>query len=524
MFRLGTLHTESLTGCEIDTKTAPSIPRVGGVFLLYNRVVTQIFFISVVGFALGTLLFSLISFSWPYILLLLVIGGAFLTLWFVRKAQIFFLFFVCVAGLVLGGVRVALAPSEIPSSFAHLYDTSISLEGEVVSAPDIRETNQRITVEIKNNEARTRVLVVAPTYPSVRYGERIRVEGVIERPEPFDVSEGRAFAYDKHLQKDGVFAIVPNGNVEVVSKRAGAVSHTLGFFSDIKTTGLSALSQALPEPHASLAGGLILGGKQGLGKELLDDFIVVGLVHIVVLSGYNVMIVAEFVLRLCGIVSRRFATIGATVAIALFVIIAGAGSASIRAGAMAGIALFARATGRTYDAFRALVVAGLLMIAWNPYTLVYDYGFQLSFIATLGLIFGAPIIEKHFSWLGQRFMREILSATISAQIAVLPLLLYQNGLFSVVALPANIFVLPVVPFAMLASLLALIAGVVLPVVAPIVALPAYVLLSYITSVVEMLSALPLASFSVPAFPFMLVVVAYVGLVYFLYKYTKQKRS
>jgi competence protein ComEC len=115
-------------------------------------------------------------------------------------------------------------------------------------------------------------------------------------------------------------------------------------------------------------------------------------------------------------------------------------------------------------------------------------------------------------------MREIASATIAAQLAVLPLLLYQNGLFSAIALPANLLVLPVVPAAMAASAFAGVIGALLPALAPVAGLPAYALLSYITGLVRVLDALPLASFSVPAFPFWLVPLSYAGLGYLAWRY------
>jgi competence protein ComEC len=323
------------------------------------------------------------------------------------------------------------------------------------------------------------------------------------------------FRYDRFLAKDEIFLLLQNASLDVVASRKGFFERARGFFSDLKFAGIDALAVALPEPHASLASGLILGGKQGLGAELLDAFIRSGLVHIVVLSGYNVMIVAEFVMRLFGGLAKRTAAAAAALAILAFVLAAGAGAASLRAGLMAGIALYGRATGRTYDAFRALAAAGLLMLLWNPLLLAYDPGFQLSFVATLGLIFGAPVLERKLAWVKMRFMREIAAATIAAQVSVLPLLLYQNGLFSLISLPANLLVLPFVPFTMLASFFALLGGVIVPALAPILALPAYALLSFIITIVEHLSALPLAAVSVPAFPFAFVILAYVLLVFFV---------
>lgn len=477
----------------------------------------RLFFVAVVGFFVGVGVYSFLPLSWFGILVAGIIGAACFCVGALRKSVVYGLCVVFCIGACLGMGRVLLAPAQIPDPFVSLFETEVSFTGVVVAEPDIREVTQRLTVEVAHENETTRVLVVAPVYPSVSYGERVTFSGVFEKPESFSVGEGRVFAYDKFLAKDAIFSVVQNAQVEVVASREGIVADVFGAFTDVKQAGLEALSRALPEPHASLAGGLILGGKQGLGETLLQNFIVVGLVHIVVLSGYNVMIVAEFILRVLGFLSRRTAVIVAAVTIGVFVLIAGAGAASIRAGIMAAIALFARATGRTYDAFRALILAAVLMVLVNPYTIVFDLGFQLSFIATLGLIFGVPIVIEKLTFVKNELLREIVATTIAAQIAVLPLLLYHNGLFSFVSLPANILVLPLVPLAMLASLLALIAGLIVPMLAPFVSLPAYVLLSYIVAVAEVGSALPLASVTIPAFPFMLVIVAYVYLIYVVAK-------
>ena len=220
------------------------------------------------------------------------------------------------------------------------------------------------------------------------------------------------------------------------------------------------------------------------------------------------MIVADAVFRVFGFLSQKSAAIAAGVTILSFVLAAGAGAASVRAGIMATIALYGRATGRTYHAVRALIVAGVLMVLWNPLTLMFDPGFQLSFIATLGLIYGAPITERWFSFVKIAMLKEIIASTVAAQIAVLPLLLYQNGLLSLIALPANVMVLPLVPFAMLASAIAGAAGFLIPAAAPVFAFPAYLLLSYITGVVEIAAHLPYAAVTLPAFPFWVVVVSY----------------
>lgn len=472
------------------------------------------------GFSGSILLASLVSVPLTVAVFIFLLGVIVLGAFYSAPRPTYLLCGIVVVCCALGVGRVAVAPSALPLVFVSLLETRVTLEGLVIADPDVREESQRVTIRVSREGVETNILAVAPLFPEVKYGEKVTVAGRMVRPEPFATDGGREFRYDRFLAKDGVFVIVERASLTVTGTREGIITQIRGFFADSKNAFLGALASALPEPQASLAGGLVAGGKQGLGEQLLDAFIRSGLVHIVVLSGYNVMIIAEAVMRMLSVFPRRIAAIGATVTIAAFVLAAGAGAASVRAGVMAGIALFARATYRTYDALRALVVAGLFMLLWNPLLLTDDPGFQLSFIATAGLILGAPIIEKKLSFIKHDFMREIASSTIAAQIAVLPLLLYQNGLFSLVALPTNLLVLPVVPLAMAFSALAGVAGLVAPTIAPVIGLPAYVLLSYITGTVEFASALPLAAVTVPAFPFWITVLAYAGLCYYLWTYWK----
>ena len=465
------------------------------------------------GFLGGVLTRSLFYIPWPafgVVLLLIAIStGA----WIWYRRCLYLLLILFFVGVVLGVLRTEIVSQKVPEDLVPLFGSEQTFEGTIVADPDIRETSQRVTVEL---ESGSRVLAVGPLYPEVRYGERIGISGVLEKPEPFDTNGGRVFRYDRYLAKDGIFVLAKNAHLEVLEERHG-LAHVMGALLDMKRAFLSGLSVALPEPEASLAGGLVAGGKQGLGDRLLNVFIVAGLVHIVVLSGYNVMIVAEAVLKALRFLPKRVATSIAGFVIAAFVLAAGAGAASIRAGIMAGLALLARATGRTYDVIRALAASALFMLLLNPLLLAYDPGFQLSFVATLGLILGAPVIEARLSFIKGPFWRDLLASTIAAQVSVLPLLLYQNGLLSLVSLPANLLALPVVPLAMFLSAIAGILGLIIPAIAPVLSLAAYGVLAYIVWVAEILAALPLSSLALPAFPFPVVVVVYSGLAWILCK-------
>lgn len=182
---------------------------------------------------------------------------------------------------------------------------------------------------------------------------------------------------------------------------------------------------------------------------------------------------------------------------------------------MATLALYARASGRNYDVGRALLLAGVFMVVLNPYVLVYDVSFQLSFIATFALIFFTPKIEKYFLWVTKRFgLRDIISVTFAVYIFVLPFILYKMGNLSLVALPANVLILPFIPFTMLLGFVTGFLGFIHYMLSVPVGLLSYLLLHYELGVINFFAQIPFASISISNFPLVFTILIYV---YFIYK-------
>lgn len=419
--------------------------------------------------------------------------------------------FACTMGMMRMHGAVLLSD---PALDAYTHERVV-LEGMIVAEPDIRESNVRFTVRIETVGSTTvtsalSAIVSAPLHSRGSYGDRVRVEGVLRIPESFETGEGRYFEYPGFLAKDRILYQISFAEVEVLEEGGGNRFKAGAIW--IKQKFLLGLSYALPEPYAGLAGGITVGDKRGLGEELSETFRVVGLTHIIVLSGYNIMVVVDALLRALSR-APQMVRLGLGVFVALFfAAITGFASASTRAALMATIAIAGKASGRVYLATRALALVAVGMIAWNPYVLLFDPGFQLSVIATLGLVVFAPILEPHLSWFTPRFgVREIAAGTLGTQIAVLPLLLYQTGILSLVALPANLLVLVTLPFAMLFSALAAVLGLFTGLLAPIFGFPALVLLSYIIALAKLFSAIPFATAPVPAFSVFVLWACYVAL-------------
>lgn len=469
------------------------------------------FLVAGIGFSLGITGASLHVFSWPALLFLVLLGSIFLGGYlFAKRSAYLFLAVICVA-LACGAGRTLVAPQTLPSAFAPLVGQEVGLEGVIASDPDVRDGNQHVTIEVKQGNESTRILAFAPLYPKLRYGEQVSVSGKLKTPEPFATDGGRTFRYDDYLAKDGIFSLISYATIDVVSPPSGFLTSVQGFLFSIKHGFIRTLTYAMPQPFAGLGVGLVAGGKQGIDKNTLDAFTIAGLLPIVVLSGYNVMIVAEGVMRGLVFLPKGLGIGLAGLVVFAFIAAAGGGASALRAGLMAGLALFARGSGRTYDALRALGIVFVLMLLINPLLLLNDPGFQFSFAATLGLIIGTPLVEPKLLFIKSGFLREIIATTIAAQVAVLPLLLYQTGNLSLVALPANVLVLPFVPLTMLLTFIAGVVGSAVPLVAPYVAFPAFVLLAYIVGVARSVASLPFAHLIIPAFPFWIVIALYIAL-------------
>ncbi len=388
---------------------------------------------------------------------------------------------------------------------------TVQLNGVVVEEPDARETNTNIIFETHSVNGTTvdatRILVNAPTYPEIQYGDELSISGKIITPKNFAPADGQqAFDYRAYLAKDDIYYKMPFSKISIVDHGKGAWIMQKLFA--VKHVLLKNISSIIPEPESSLAGGIVLGTKQSLGKELMKKFRDAGLAHIVVLSGYNITVVANVIASAASFLPFTARLASSALGIILFALMVGGGATVLRATLMALVIIIARAVGRESDALRVLVFVGWVMVMVNPAILLSDVSFQLSFMAALSLVTFVPRIEKYFLFVKYEVLREILVTTIATQLFVAPILLYQMGNFSLVGFVANIFVLPIVPLAML--LVAIVSVVsMIPLLGALVVFPTQLLLAYILRVVDIGSRASFANVHVASFGIIALVISYI---------------
>jgi competence protein ComEC len=384
---------------------------------------------------------------------------------------------------------------------------TVEIQGQISSEPLVKDFNKTFifnTEKINNESIKIYIKVQTDRYLEYEYGEKLILKGKLLKPFNFKSNGGRTFDYINFLLKDGILFEMKKPNIKIIDNENGNyISKNL---FKIKKEFLINIKKVLGEPHAALAGGLVVGEKSALGKDLIDDFRKAGLIHIVVLSGYNITIVADTIRIILSFLPRNIGLGLGGVGIVAFGILVGGGATVVRSCIMALIGLLAMFLRKDYKAGKALFIAGALMVIQNPRILLYDPSFQLSFLATLGLIVLSSPIEEKLGFITEKFgIRGLVASTLATQIFVSPYILYVMGQLSVVGVVVNILVLPIIPITMLFVTLTGVIGFFSYFISEITAWFSHILLSYELFMVHFFAKLPFSSIELPKFSFWVVV-------------------
>ncbi len=332
---------------------------------------------------------------------------------------------IIIALIIIALVRFFFFIPDAPS-YDNAVGKSVEVTGIVSDDPDVRLKNKHLNIKLKDKDAT--ILVIVGREVKVDYGDIVKVFGVLEEPENFITDSGKEFNYKRYLANQDIYFMIKNAGIEIISSDNGNKIKSLLY--KLRSAFIKNINKVIPMPESDLANGLVLGVRGGFDEDTTKDFIETGTIHIIALSGYNVSIIAENVMKAFSLIfSQILSIVFGIIVIILFIIMTGAGATSVRAGIMASIMLLGRMTGRNYLAGRALVIAGLVMIVYDP-RVITDMSFQLSFIATGGVLFVTPKILHWFRFLPMRFgFREMVATTVAATISVLPILLHLTGIF-----------------------------------------------------------------------------------------------
>ncbi len=485
-----------------------------------------------IGIALASALHLPIEFLLPAFLV--PIGGLFLWRNDARARRIWISIIFAIAGAIWFTLRLPHFDQNSLSTYNGIGVATI--EGVIDADPDVRDTYinlrvnaDRLTLPDRSSRSIEGAVLVRPSRPAeFRYGDRIRATGQLSAPPEF-----ATFNYADYLARQGVYSMIDRPQVKVLAHDQS--SPILAAIFTFRERSYVVLQQILPEPQSSLLSGILLGIDSGLPTSVQEDFRLTGTSHIIAISGYNIVIlIGIFSTITVGLIGRRRAFYVIVIGLIAYAVMVGGSASVVRATIMGIMLLWADHLGRPYAAPNALFASGLVMTFFDPNTL-FDVGFQLSFMATLGLmVYARPFADSTHQLLARLFsgnlarrfvdiVNDALLVTLAAQVATLPLLMYYFRQLSLVALIVNPLVLPAQTGVMAFGLLALGVGLLSIPLGQIAAWTAWPWLAWTLGVIALFARVPFASLPLDYVSSLWVAVYYAGLIGLTW-YFKQPRE
>lgn len=499
---------------------------------------SQVLFFLLLAFLAGVFVASFLPVSQTWILVLLILAIGLIAISGYQKtyspkgllAGVLFLIFI------FGIIRFnsfSFANS-ILNQFADVQvggkGIAVTLNGYINDEPDINGVKSQfifrakeLVVPDKIFEVDERTLVRTNSFPKHQFGDKLSVTGSLQTPQNFS-----GFDYIQYLKNKDIRTLMSFPKIEENSRLKlgfGARFKIALYGKLFKIKGLfeSAVNHSLPAPYAAYINGILLGSRQDIPQSIKDAFNKTSTTHILAISGYNITIIAEALLAaLVLVMRRRRAFWVSVVVILLFTILTGASASVVRAAIMGLLLLFANGYGRLYDVRNGIALAAGLMVFLNPFVLVFDIGFQLSFLAVLGLIFVYSILKTKVRTIPDiGGLKESLLMTISAQILVFPLIIYYFHQFSLVSLPANVLVLPLMPLTMLFGFLTGVGGMIFAPLGRAIGLFTWGLGFYQLEVIKWFGSLSFAAINI-VINWTTLLVSYCFIVYGIWKLNRVK--
>ncbi|HLI90797.1 MAG TPA: ComEC/Rec2 family competence protein [Ktedonobacteraceae bacterium] len=419
--------------------------------------------------------------------------------------------------MLLGAWRYGIAsPGNDPHAIAaFIGPRALTIRGAVADEPELQGRSRVLIIavdKVSSNggaswqeadgqiEVRTPGDLIENPY-GPNYGDSVELQGKLQPPEPHSSPE-----------------ILANMTFPRLSVESTGGNPVLAFLYHLRVVLASIIARALPQPEAALLIAILLSIHTPALKPLLFAFNATGTAHLVAPSGFKVTVLAGLVARCTSWLDKsrkqpdsappphrrqrwrsRVATALMIASIAIYSLLSGAGPAALRAGIMGILLVIAPRPGRSYNIYTALALTALLMSLADPFVL-WNAGFQLSFLGTLGIVLLTPLFQRllhpveHIP-LGYH-IAEIIAVTLAAQVATLPISAITFQEISFIAPITNILTVPLLGLLILLGTLICGAGLVLPPLAALCGWVAWPLLWYVTGVVTWNARLPGAYVSV----------------------------
>ncbi len=317
------------------------------------------------------------------------------------------------------------------------------------------------------------------------------VSAVVTVEEPRGPEHG--FDERRWLRRKGIHVVLRADRWRATGTRRG-----LGAVADrLRVHVERALARGTAGERGAVLIGVVLGDDQAVPEGLRNRFRASGLYHLLAVSGQNVALVAVGALllaRMAGL-PRPVGELGALTGIFAYVLAVGAQPSVIRAGVVGALGSLAWIAARQRDRWHFLLLAALVLLAWNPYTLL-DAGFQLSFVAVVSIfLFVRPLMRMLEGYPLPHWLAEAVAVSTACGAATAPVLWLQFHAVPLLAVPANALAAPAMPPLLALALLAALVDPVAPGVAALLAALAGWCAAWLALCARLVGGLPFAQVS-----------------------------
>jgi len=429
--------------------------------------------------------------------------------WNNKKYRVIFLGLIF---LFLGVLRFNVTEVRVSDKHVSFYNNrNVEFVGKILEEPDVREFNQKIEVgeiEIKHVKIAGKVLISVGKYEKYSYGDIVKIKCKLEKPGVINAEDewGRDFDYGKYLSVNSIYSVCYK------PLQLSIINYQLSRFEKIKNELINArqkfkiqIDKSLPLPYSGILNAMLLGYKREMISETRNQFSQTGLSHIIAISGLHITILAGIIFYLFIVLglSRSKAFWPAIFVLFLYVMMIGFRASAIRAFIMGVIVMYGLKIGRLSKSLNALIFSAVILLIINPKLLLFDIGFQLSFLAVLGIMIFYKKFEKWLKFISDKFkIRSIVCMTFSAQILTLPLVIYYFGVVSVISPISNLLILPVLPLIMILGICMIFLAFIWSKIGVVLGIMVWIILKYVLWSVKVLSELPGAFFKIKSFSFL----------------------
>ena len=449
------------------------------------------------------------------------------------KKQRTYLLIIVFLFLGIWRYKISIA-SEGSSEIKKYYNKDLMMIGKIIEEPEIKENSQKIKVEIyqiednwgKSLDLKEKILVIAQPYPIFNFSDWLEIRGKYVEPGLID-----NFDYSLYLKRFGLEAVSYYPEIKKIDKFKDERSFFLKSKIYILKNKIREIFDAnIDFISASILKAMILGDKFFLTPDIRESFSRSGLSHIIAISGLHITLLASLFLSslLFLGVSRRQAFYFVIVFLFFYLMLIGAPASACRASIMGFLSFLSVYLGRSGNISNALFLVGFILLLINPLLIFADIGFQLSFLAVLGIIYIHPKIKGFLeSQISERFLSlknvlDVVSVTISVQLISAPILISNFNQVSLIAPFSNLLVLWTVPIIISLSMMAIIIFFINPFLSQIIFLLIEIILKYIIFISNFVNKIPGSVISIGRLTIFWVIIYYFFL-WYIFILKKQRR-